>query len=308
MHSLTELTELFPVQDEPVEFRTNCAFLLAAFMMIELKYTPEQAWLPFSKIGSGAFATFRDATYCEQDYHLTIKACLEGLYKAMQCGWYNPVNFDSGAYQYLDAPDKADMHIVSPKFVAFKGPSDARRNSLTEAPTFTPRHYSEVFRDEGVTAVVRLNEPTTYKKERFEREGFRHYDLYFDDCTVPSREIVDKFFSIAEQEEGKVAVHCRAGLGRTGTLIAIYFMKHYGWTASECIGWLRIVRPGSIIGPQQQYLHWAETVYGQGASPSKSAAAPPLPPPVSLEESQALGRQVAEAQVRRQIARVGVRS
>ena len=28
-------------------------------------------------------------------------------------------------------------------------------------------------------------------------------------------------------------------------------MKHYGFTANECIGWLRVARPGSVIGPQQ---------------------------------------------------------
>lgn len=31
-------------------------------------------------------------------------------------------------------------------------------------------------------------------------------------------------------------------------------MKHFKFTAEEVIGWLRIVRPGSIIGPQQQYM------------------------------------------------------
>jgi hypothetical protein len=31
-------------------------------------------------------------------------------------------------------------------------------------------------------------------------------------------------------------------------------MKHYRFTAEEVIGWLRIVRPGSIIGPQQQFM------------------------------------------------------
>ena len=31
-------------------------------------------------------------------------------------------------------------------------------------------------------------------------------------------------------------------------------MKHYRLTAEECIGWLRIARPGSIIGPQQYFL------------------------------------------------------
>ena len=31
-------------------------------------------------------------------------------------------------------------------------------------------------------------------------------------------------------------------------------MKHHSFTANESIAWLRIVRPGSVIGPQQQYL------------------------------------------------------
>lgn len=31
-------------------------------------------------------------------------------------------------------------------------------------------------------------------------------------------------------------------------------MKHYGFTAAEVIGYIRVCRPGSIIGPQQQYL------------------------------------------------------
>lgn len=31
-------------------------------------------------------------------------------------------------------------------------------------------------------------------------------------------------------------------------------IKNYGFTADEAIGWIRICRPGSIIGPQQEYL------------------------------------------------------
>lgn len=31
-------------------------------------------------------------------------------------------------------------------------------------------------------------------------------------------------------------------------------MKHYGFPPAAYIGWIRIARPGSILGPQQAYL------------------------------------------------------
>jgi cell division cycle 14 len=65
---------------------------------------------------------------------------------------------------------------------------------------------------------------------------------------------VKRFFRIVDSTPGVIAVHCKAGLGRTGTLIALYLMLSCGFEAREAMGWLRIMRPGSVIGEQQRFL------------------------------------------------------
>ena len=77
---------------------------------------------------------------------------------------------------------------------------------------------------------------------------------------------MDRFVAGCEEHfakpgAGAIAVHCKAGLGRTGTLIGIYAMKNYKISAEAFIGWNRIARPGSVLGPQQVYLGQVEHKY-----------------------------------------------
>ena len=71
--------------------------------------------------------------------------------------------------------------------------------------------------------------------------------------------MVKKFIRIAHQmitiRKQAIAVHCKAGLGRTGCLIGAYLIYRYGFTANEVIAFMRFMRPGMVVGPQQHWLH-----------------------------------------------------
>ena len=134
--------------------------------------------------------------------------------------------------------------------MAFSGPL----NVTDRYGSFTPDDYVPIFKRMGVSLVVRLNKPQ-YEKSKFTKQGIKHLDLFFVDGTAPPDEVVPQFLTAAENEQGAIAIHCKAGLGRTGTLIGLYCMKHFGFPPAAFIGWIRIARPGSILGPQQQYLN-----------------------------------------------------
>lgn len=78
------------------------------------------------------------------------------------------------------------------------------------------------------------------------------------DGGVPDEGKILEFIKILENEielrKGAVAIHCRAGLGRTGTMISAYMMHKYDIMAGEAIAWTRLCRPGCVMGPQHAFL------------------------------------------------------
>ena len=110
---------------------------------------------------------------------------------------------------------------------------------------FTPEDYVPLFKIWNINLVGRLNKPV-YDNEKFIKNKIKHIDLYFLDGSTPS-EVIDTFLSAAEKEKEALAVHCKAGLGRTGTLIGLYAMKHFKFPATAFICYIRICRPWKYI-------------------------------------------------------------
>merc|ERR1719454_122974 len=252
--------------------RANAAFLICTYQVSVVGMPADTAHEPFCGIYP-PFLPFRDATQRVSSFHLTVLDCLQGLQEAMKLKWYDRHRFDCESYEFFEKVDNGDMHwIVPDKFLAFAGPFPTSTDA-EGFPAFTPEDYVPIFRDAGIGLVVRLNKEQ-YDRRRFINHGIKHVDLYFLDGSCPSREIIQKFLHITENEPGAVAVHSKAGLGRTGTLIGLYSMKHYQFPARAFIGWNRICRPGSILGPQQQFLVDMETqMFQEGAALRRPAAA-----------------------------------
>lgn len=115
----------------------------------------------------------------------------------------------------------------------------------------------------GIRAVISLlNIPSD--ADIFESAGFSFLCLPMPDGGAPTLEQAAVFVRFVEDQrraQRPVAVHCEAGLGRTGTMLATYLIAQ-GAGADEAIQRIREVEKAAIETQHQiQFLHeWAEQI------------------------------------------------
>jgi len=232
--------------------RANAAFLMCAFQILILNKTAEESWEPFER-AQAQFIPFRDASMGSCSYKCSIMDCLKGLEYAIKLKWFNIRKFDIKEYEHYAKVENGDLNWIIPgKFLAFSGPSCSPRDK-EGYKRLVCEDFLSTFKKLKVKMVIRLN-CKEYEEEKFKKWGLKHKDFCFPDHSIPNDELVNNFISTCEAENGAIAVHCKTGLGRTGTMIACYIMKHYKFPARSLIGWLRLCRPGSVLGKQQNFL------------------------------------------------------
>ncbi len=107
-------------------------------------------------------------------------------------------------------------------------------------------------RQHGIDVLVSLTE---YPAPRhwINEAGIMSVHIPVEDMSAPSEQQFDLILETirkANQSGMGIAVHCAAGRGRTGTVLAAYFVSQ-GLSAIEAVEKVRKLRPGSIETAEQ---------------------------------------------------------
>ncbi|MGI0023703.1 MAG: dual specificity protein phosphatase 23 [Nitrososphaera sp.] len=106
----------------------------------------------------------------------------------------------------------------------------------------------------GVKSIVTVREEPLPSKW-FNGSDIQYMHLYVEDFGAPQVEELDNAVNFIDRQisEGRpVMVHCAAGRGRTGTVLAAYLVKKENLTAQQSIEKIRLLRPGSIQSIAQE--------------------------------------------------------
>ena len=164
-----------------------------------------------------------------------------------------------------------DLTYITLRIIAMGLPSTSiegiYRNNMEDVKRFFntrhPNHYK----------VYNLCEEKTYPKDSFYMQGyypFVDHEAPPLSLLIPFCEDAKKFLD--EDEKNVVALHCKAGKGRTGTfLCCLLFYLNIFDNADECLAYYGMMRAGDgkgvTIPSQIRYVHYYETLIKNKINP-----------------------------------------
>ena len=119
------------------------------------------------------------------------------------------------------------------------------------------REELQWLRDHGIDVLLTLTEDPVFRRW-INESGLLAKHVPIPDMTAPTQKQIEECIAViqeARKQEMGVAVHCAAGKGRTGTILACYLVAE-GQSADQATKRIRELRPGSIeVREQEEAIH-----------------------------------------------------